>query len=117
MARLKVNIRGENEATLDIDIPSAKETFWHSYLIRDAVVNLIETGDTAKWYDSEDELPPHEFRAAIIKAVIEQYAIDLPVLPEPPTYKAILNWLLTDLDDLLDVEIPDDDDEDDEDEE
>ena len=52
------------------------DTFFHSHLLKDAIVNLIVEADTGGWMKHEKELQPEAFWDAILKAVVTSYRIE-----------------------------------------
>lgn len=72
-------------------------SFFHSHLLKDAIVNLIVEADTSGWMKHEKELQPEVFWDAILKAVATSYRIDYGFAVEEKSDAEILRMYIENL--------------------
>lgn len=72
-------------------------TLFHSHLLKDAIVYLIESADVSGWMKLEKELQPHAFWLAILKSVAASYRLEVPYSTEDQSDFDLLRQLLSEL--------------------
>lgn len=56
-------------SSLEVESPSAPDTFWGSHIFLEALVNLIEETDTDSWAKSDAELSAEDYHRAVLRAL------------------------------------------------
>jgi len=98
MSTLTINIKSDEGRIRSItkDVPT-KHSFFQSFLLLDAIANLIEGADTGGWQNHPQELQPDEFYNGVLSAVASLVAHDdytpLPNLTSYDVLKTLIDHL------------------------
>lgn len=76
---------------------SSIPSYFRSHMLKDALVYLIEEADIGGWMKYKEELEPHEFWAAILKAVATSYRSESPFPTDDESDGDLLRQLLSEL--------------------
>jgi len=99
MAYMKLKSRSEEiHIQLEVESDGAVETDFSSYLLKDALVNLIEEASIDFWMKDDGELKLEEFWAAMLGAVAHSYRVsqDVPIaenVGNATVLRELIDWL------------------------
>ncbi len=98
MSTLTIEIRSDEGRIQSITqgVPT-KKSFFQSFLLLDAITNLVEGADTGGWEKHPEELQPDEFYNGVLTAIAIHFVLD--GIPHPPNFSAYdaLKMLIEDL--------------------